>query len=146
MLCGLAPPRQAADPHGYGTWLAAQSAAHQPGLTLAWRGSGCPDHLATLDEPLLPALLGRDRLPGPQTLYRSLACCTVESTLASYIDTMWATPPTTYRATTPPAASAADPETGPPARQPLREGGDAQVVEGYLRTGTGDDEPDLPGA
>src|SRR5687768_6379280 len=42
-------------------------------LTLAWRGSGRPYHLAALDEPLLPALLGRERLPCPQTLYRSLA-------------------------------------------------------------------------
>ncbi len=41
-------------------------------LTLAWRGSGRPYHLQTLDEPLLAALLGRDRLPHPQTLYRSL--------------------------------------------------------------------------
>ena len=41
-------------------------------LVLAWRGSGRPYHLATLDEPLLAALLGRERLPCPQTLYRSL--------------------------------------------------------------------------
>ncbi len=41
-------------------------------LTLAWRGSGRPYHLQTLDEPLLAALLGRDGLPCPQTLYRSL--------------------------------------------------------------------------
>ncbi len=36
-------------------------------LTLAWRGSGRPYHLQTLDEPLLAALLGRDGLPCPQT-------------------------------------------------------------------------------
>jgi hypothetical protein len=42
-------------------------------LTLAWRGSGRPHHLALLDEPLLAALLGRSRLPTPQTLHRSLA-------------------------------------------------------------------------
>ena len=42
-------------------------------LVLAWRGSGRPQHLADLDEPLLSALLGRHRLPCPQTLHRSLA-------------------------------------------------------------------------
>ena len=42
-------------------------------LTLAWRGSGRPYHLAGLDEPLLAALLGRSRLPAPTTLYRSLS-------------------------------------------------------------------------
>jgi hypothetical protein len=41
-------------------------------LALAWRGSGRPHHLAALDEPLLAALLGRERLPAPRTLYRSL--------------------------------------------------------------------------
>ena len=41
-------------------------------LVLAWRGSGRPAHLADLDEPLLAALLGHDRLPCPQTLRRSL--------------------------------------------------------------------------
>ncbi|MBW3655826.1 MAG: transposase, partial [Gemmatimonadetes bacterium] len=40
---------------------------------LAWRGSGRPQHLADLDEPLLAALLGAERLPCPQTLRRSLA-------------------------------------------------------------------------
>lgn len=42
-------------------------------LVLAWRGSGRPQHLTQLDEPLLAALLGREQLPGPRTLYRSLA-------------------------------------------------------------------------
>ena len=42
-------------------------------LVLAWRGSGRPQHLADLDEPLLAALLGRQRLPDPRTLHRSLA-------------------------------------------------------------------------
>lgn len=41
-------------------------------LVLAWRGSGRPQHLLLLAEPLLVALLGRDRLPSPKTLYRSL--------------------------------------------------------------------------
>ncbi len=40
-------------------------------LVLAWRGSGRPEHLAQLDEPLLAALLGRERLPGARTLRRS---------------------------------------------------------------------------
>ena len=34
-------------------------------LVLAWRGSGRPQHLADLDEPLLAALLGCQRLPDP---------------------------------------------------------------------------------
>jgi hypothetical protein len=40
-------------------------------LVLAWRGSGRPEHLAHLDEPLLAALLGTARLPCPRTLRRS---------------------------------------------------------------------------
>jgi hypothetical protein len=40
-------------------------------LVLAWRGSGRPAHLEQLDEPLLAALLERDRLPGARTLRRS---------------------------------------------------------------------------
>src|ERR1044072_6462999 len=42
-------------------------------LTLAWRGSGRPHHIRLLQEPLLAALLGVDRLPTPQTLHRALA-------------------------------------------------------------------------
>jgi hypothetical protein len=42
-------------------------------LCLAWRGSGRPYHLCHLHEPLLAALIGRPRLPTPQTLYRSLS-------------------------------------------------------------------------
>ena len=42
-------------------------------LCLAWRGSGRPYHLGHYEEPLLAALIGRHRLPGDQTLYRSLA-------------------------------------------------------------------------
>ncbi len=42
-------------------------------LTLAWRGSGRPYHLSLLQEPLLAALLGRERLPSAETLRRSLA-------------------------------------------------------------------------
>jgi Transposase DDE domain len=42
-------------------------------LTLAWRSSGRPSHLSLLQEPLLAALLGRDRLPSAETLRRSLA-------------------------------------------------------------------------
>jgi hypothetical protein len=42
-------------------------------LTLAWRGTGRPERLARLDQPLLAALLGLARLPAPQTLRRSLA-------------------------------------------------------------------------
>jgi Transposase DDE domain len=41
-------------------------------LVLAWRGSGRPYHLSLLREPLLAALLGRDRLPTAETLRRSL--------------------------------------------------------------------------
>ena len=41
-------------------------------LVLAWRGSGRPQHLDGLDEPLLAALLDRRRLPCPRTLQRSL--------------------------------------------------------------------------
>ena len=39
---------------------------------LAWRRTGRPHRLGLLDEPLLAALLGRARLPTPQTLHRSL--------------------------------------------------------------------------
>lgn len=42
-------------------------------LCLAWRGSGRPYHLEHLHEPLLAAIIGRPRLPTPQTLYRSLS-------------------------------------------------------------------------
>jgi hypothetical protein len=42
-------------------------------LTLAWRGSGRPHHIGLLQEPLLAALLGVDRLPTAQTLHRALA-------------------------------------------------------------------------
>jgi hypothetical protein len=42
-------------------------------LTLAWRGSGRPHHLGLLQEPLLAALLGMNRLPTAQTLHRALA-------------------------------------------------------------------------
>lgn len=42
-------------------------------LVLAWRGSGRPEHLDRLDEPLLAALLGRGRAPCARTLRRSLA-------------------------------------------------------------------------
>jgi hypothetical protein len=41
-------------------------------LVLAWRGTGRPHRLGYLDDPLLAALLGRSRLPAPQTLHRSL--------------------------------------------------------------------------
>jgi hypothetical protein len=41
-------------------------------LVLAWRGTGRPHHLDQLDEPLLAAFLGRDRLPSARTLTRSL--------------------------------------------------------------------------
>jgi hypothetical protein len=41
-------------------------------LTLAWRGTGRPERLPQLDEPLLAALLDRARLPAPATLRRSL--------------------------------------------------------------------------
>lgn len=42
-------------------------------LALAWRGTGRPEHLDSLDEPLLAALIGRARLPCARTLRRSLA-------------------------------------------------------------------------
>jgi Transposase DDE domain len=41
-------------------------------LVLAWRGTGRPHHVAELHEPLLAALLGRERLPSATTLHRSL--------------------------------------------------------------------------
>jgi hypothetical protein len=41
-------------------------------LVLAWRGTGRPHRLGLLDEPLLAALLGRERLPTARTLARSL--------------------------------------------------------------------------
>jgi hypothetical protein len=41
-------------------------------LVLAWRGTGRPQRLEQLDEPLLAALLGRARLPTARTLARSL--------------------------------------------------------------------------
>src|SRR5215211_1185097 len=40
---------------------------------LAWRGTGRPERLDRLDEPLLAALLGRDRRPMARTLLRSVA-------------------------------------------------------------------------
>ena len=42
-------------------------------LVLAWRGTGRPERLDLLDEPLLAALLGRARRPTARTLLRSLA-------------------------------------------------------------------------
>src|SRR5687767_15023803 len=42
-------------------------------LTLAWRGSGRPEHVDRWDDPLLVALLGRPGLPCARTLRRSLA-------------------------------------------------------------------------
>jgi hypothetical protein len=42
-------------------------------LTLAWRGSGRPEHVDRWADPLLAALLGRARLPCARTLRRSLA-------------------------------------------------------------------------
>ena len=42
-------------------------------LVLAWRGSGRPEHLDHLDEPIVAVLLDRDRLPCARTLRRSLA-------------------------------------------------------------------------
>lgn len=42
-------------------------------LVLAWRDSGRPHHLDSLDEPLLAALLGRGRAPCARTLRRRLA-------------------------------------------------------------------------
>ena len=38
---------------------------------LAWRGTGRPERLDLLDEPLLAALLGRTRRPTARTLLRS---------------------------------------------------------------------------
>lgn len=42
-------------------------------LVLAWRGTGRPERLGLLDEPLLAALLGQARVPTARTLLRSLA-------------------------------------------------------------------------
>jgi DDE family transposase len=42
-------------------------------LVLAWRGTGRPQRLDLLDEPLLAALLGRARVPTARTLLRSPA-------------------------------------------------------------------------
>lgn len=44
-------------------------------LVLAWRGTGRPERLDRLDEPLLAALLGRARQPAARTLLRSVAYC-----------------------------------------------------------------------
>jgi hypothetical protein len=41
-------------------------------LVLAWRGTGRPYPVADLQEPLLAALLGRERVPSATTLHRSL--------------------------------------------------------------------------
>ena len=41
-------------------------------LVLAWRGTGRPERVAHLGEPLLAALLGRARLPAAETLRRGL--------------------------------------------------------------------------
>jgi hypothetical protein len=41
-------------------------------LVLAWRGTGRPERLDLLDEPLLAALLGRERRPAARTLLRSV--------------------------------------------------------------------------
>jgi hypothetical protein len=41
-------------------------------LVLAWRGSGRPEHVDHLKEPLLARLLGGERLPCGRTLRRSL--------------------------------------------------------------------------
>ncbi len=48
-------------------------------LVLAWRGSGRPEHLGLLSEPLLVALLDGPRLPDPATLRRSLAYWPVQA-------------------------------------------------------------------
>lgn len=42
-------------------------------LVLAWRGSGRPAPLPRLDDPLLAALRGEERLPSARTLLRSLS-------------------------------------------------------------------------
>src|SRR5215208_3773081 len=42
-------------------------------LVLAWRGTGRPERLDRLDEPLLAALLGRERRPAARTLLRSVS-------------------------------------------------------------------------
>ncbi len=42
-------------------------------LTLAWRGSGRPEHVGQLAEPLLAALVGLPRLPTAKTLRQGLA-------------------------------------------------------------------------
>src|SRR5262245_12157385 len=41
-------------------------------LVLAWRGSGRPEHVDLLADPLLLALVGRPHVPSPRTLRRSL--------------------------------------------------------------------------
>src|SRR5262245_51713338 len=41
-------------------------------LTLAWRGSGRPEQVGLLAEPLLPALAGLPRLPSAKALRQSL--------------------------------------------------------------------------
>ena len=41
-------------------------------LVLAWRGTGRPHPVAELQEPLLAALVGRERVPSATTRYRSL--------------------------------------------------------------------------
>ncbi len=49
-------------------------------LVLAWRGTGRPHRLDLLEEPLLAALLGRERLPAGRTLTRSLAYLSAQGT------------------------------------------------------------------
>src|ERR671926_1671101 len=48
-------------------------------LVLAWRGTGRPHHVAELQEPMLAALLGRERVPSATTLYRSLHRCSAQA-------------------------------------------------------------------
>src|SRR5262245_57060573 len=52
-------------------------------LILAGRGSGRPAHLPRLDDPLLAALLGAERLPSARTLLRRLSPFPAHATRAA---------------------------------------------------------------
>lgn len=52
-------------------------------LVLAWRGSGRPQPLRPLEEPLLAAVRGRERLPCPKTLHRSLTSFSAQGVRAA---------------------------------------------------------------
>lgn len=62
-------------------------------LVLAWRGSGRPEPLGLLSEPLLVALLDGPRLPDPATLRRSLSYWPVQAVRRAVEAAYQAAPP-----------------------------------------------------